>query len=235
MVGVKRSNNQRSRASSPTGFVASGAGLVFRVRWYASAAVVAAIRILRLRTQDLDQLFPWVLFSLFANLIIWIFLLFGLAGQLPQKNPVNSLVEISLTPRFRPPHVTPPSLPALPSPDGLVPTHPQRVSAPVATADRQAAFNAYLKSWESRIMDLAQKKLFGNRHGPLPKGRIVVAVTIAPSGQLMAINLVQGSGNIVLAAAVETIIREATPFPPLPAQWQSPPTPLRIVRTWSFE
>ena len=95
--------------------------------------------------------------------------------------------------------------------------------------------NAYLKDWESRIMALAQKHLLAAGHLVLPQGRVVVAVTIAPDGQLMQIEMRQGSKNIVLVNAVDTIIREAAPFPALPAIWQSPPTPLRIVRTWSFE
>ncbi len=84
-------------------------------------------------------------------------------------------------------------------------------------------------------MALAQKKLFGLDHRPLPQGKIVVAVTVAPNGHLLEIALLQGSRNVALVNAVDALIRAAAPFPALPPLWQSPPTPLRIVRTWSFE
>ncbi|WP_461279457.1 cell envelope integrity protein TolA [Acidithiobacillus sp.] len=193
------------------------------------------MRVLRLRPEDLDTLFPWALLSVVINVLVWLLLLGGLVGFLPQKAPVSSLVEISLMPNLLHPRITFPAGPAPRRPDGDLPVSRERAPATVSSVARAVALNAYLKDWEGRIMALAEKRLLGGKHTTVPQGRVVVAVTIAPDGRLLAIEMQQGSRNAALVHAVDTIIRQAAPFPPLPAIWQSPPTPLRIVRTWSFE
>lgn len=236
MVGVKAS--KASHQARAVGQVAADSfilDILFRLRWYSAVIITAVRRIFRLRAQDMDQLFPWLLFSLFINILIWLYLLLGLAGPLAKKNPVNSLVEISLTPTFHRPQISAPVDPRLTHTQAEVTAATRKVAPAVSSAERQAAYNIYLKNWEGRIMALAQKKLFAAGHGPLPQGRVVVAVTIAPDGHLLEIAMLQGARNLALVDAVETLIRAAAPFPPLPALWQSPPTPLRIVRTWSFE
>ncbi|MCK9188001.1 TonB C-terminal domain-containing protein [Acidithiobacillus sp.] len=217
------------------GFFAPLSDVLFRIRWFGAAALVGMMRALRLRPEDLDTLFPWVLLSMVVNVLVWLALLVGLAGTLPKKTPVSSLVEISLTPNPLRPQMTSPAVPTLRRPDGMLPVRRESVPSTASPAARAVALNAYLKDWESRIMAQAQKRLFAGGHPVLPQGRVVVAVTIAPDGQLMQIEMRQGSKNIALVNAVDTIIREAAPFPALPAIWQSPPTPLRIVRTWGFE
>lgn len=222
------------RMSSATPFESAGS-LWFRLRWYGSAALVSAVRVLRLRPEDLDTLFPWALCSIVINGVVWLLLLGSLPGMLPKKPAVDSLVEISLTPYPTRPRISAPAVPAPSSPKGAIPASPPVMPQTASPAAARAAFNAYLKDWESQIMALAEKHLFHGNHPALPPGRVVVAVTIAPDGQLMTLEMLQGSRNSVLVNAVETVIRAATPFPALPAIWQSPPTPLRIVRTWSFQ
>ncbi len=216
-------------------FFAPVSEVLFRIRWFGSAALVGMMRVLRLRPEDLDTLFPWALLSVVINVLVWLLLLGGLVGFLPQKAPVSSLVEISLMPNLLHPRITFPAGPAPRRPDGDLPVSRERAPATVSSVARAVALNAYLKDWEGRIMALAEKRLLGGNHTAVPQGRVVVAVTIAPDGRLLAIEMQQGSRNAALVHAVDTIIRQAAPFPPLPAIWQSPPTPLRIVRTWSFE
>ncbi|MBE7567146.1 energy transducer TonB [Acidithiobacillus thiooxidans] len=235
MAGVKASStppgrNVRQRKSES--LLEDG---LFRLRWYGAVGIIAIGRIFRLRASDMDQLFPWLLFSLFVNLLVWMYLLLGLAAPLAKRNPVTSLVEISLTPTFHQPRISAPIDPRVSRPQADVDAVTHKAMPAVSSAERQAAYNFYLKNWEGRIMALAQKKLFAPGHGPLPQGRVVVAVTIAPNGHLLEISMLQGSRNVALVEAVETLIRAASPFAALPALWQSPPTPLRIVRTWSFE
>ena len=213
----------------------SVSSVLFRIRWFGAAAFFGMIRVLRLRTEDLDTLFPWALLSVVINVVVWLLLLGGLEGSPLQKTPVNSLVEISLTPNLLHPRMASPAGPALRRADGDLPVSRERVPATVSSAARVVALNAYLKEWEGRIMALAEKHLLGGNHTAVPQGRVVVAVTIAPDGRLLSIEMRQGSRNAALVHAVDTIIRQAAPFSPLPAIWQSPPTPLRIVRTWSFE
>ncbi len=233
---MKPSRRAFAALPSPSmGLIAPVLDVLFRVRWFGSAALVGIMRVLRLRPEDLDTLFPWVLLSMVINVLVWLALLGGLAGTLPEKTPVSSLVEVSLTPNLLRPQITSPAVPAPRSPDGILPVRRESVPSTASPAARAVALTAYLKDWEGRIMALARKHLFAGGHPVLPQGRVVVAVTIAPDGQLMEIEMRQGSKNVALVNAVDTIIREAAPFPALPAIWQYPPTPLRIVRTWSFE
>jgi len=235
---MKPSRHATATPSPPSPFIGaftSVSGLLFLIRWFGAAVFFGMMRVLRLRTEDLDTLFPWALLSVVINVLVWLLLLGGLVGFLPQKAPVSSLVEISLMPNLLHPRFTSPAGPAPRRPDGDLPVSRERAPATVSSVARAVALNAYLKDWEGRIMALAEKRLLGGKHTAVPQGRVVVAVTIAPDGRLLAIEMQQGSRNAALVHAVDTIIRQAAPFPPLPAIWQSPPTPLRIVRTWSFE
>ncbi|MFA6181758.1 TonB family protein [Acidithiobacillus sp.] len=233
---MKPSRHATATAPSPfIGAFTSVSSLLFLIRWFGAAVFFGMMRVLRLRTEDLDTLFPWALLSVVINMLVWLLLLGGLVGFLPQKAPVSSLVEISLMPNLLHPRFTSPAGPAPRRPDGDLPVSRERAPATVSSVARAVALNAYLKDWEGRIMALAEKRLLGGKHTAVPQGRVVVAVTIAPDGRLLAIEMQQGSRNAALVHAVDTIIRQAAPFPPLPAIWQSPPTPLRIVRTWSFE
>jgi len=217
------------------GFFAPLSNVLFRIRWFGAAVPAGMMRVLRLRPEDLDTLFPWVLLSVVINVLVWLLLLGGLEMSLSQKTPVSSLVEISLMPNLLHPRIASPAGPAPRRPDGDLPVSRERVPATVSSVARAVALNAYLKDWEGRILALAEKRLLGGSHPAVPQGRVVVAVTIAPDGRLLAIEMQQGPRNAALVHAVDAIIRQAAPFPPLPAIWQSPPTPLRIVRTWSFE
>ena len=235
---MKPSRHATATPSPPSPFIGaftSVSALLFLIRWFGAAVFFGMMRVLRLRTEDLDTLFPWALLSVVINMLVWLLLLGGLVGFLPQKAPVSSLVEISLMPNLLHPRITFPAGPAPRRPDGDLPVSRERAPATVSSVARAVALNAYLKDWEGRIMALAEKRLLGGKHTAVPQGRVVVAVTIAPDGRLLAIEMQQGSRNAALVHAVDTIIRQAAPFPPLPAIWQSPPTPLRIVRTWSFE
>ena len=235
---MKPSRHATATPSPPSPFIGaftSVSALLFLIRWFGAAVFFGMMRVLRLRTEDLDTLFPWALLSVVINVLVWLLLLGGLVGFLPQKAPVSSLVEISLMPNLLHPRITFPAGPAPRRPDGDLPVSRERAPATVSSVARAVALNAYLKDWEGRIMALAEKRLLGGKHTAVPQGRVVVAVTIAPDGRLLAIEMQQGSRNAALVHAVDTIIRQAAPFPPLPAIWQSPPTPLRIVRTWSFE
>lgn len=69
----------------------------------------------------------------------------------------------------------------------------------------------------------------------IPQGRLIVAITIDPTGQLRRVEILRGQQHRDLVLAVESILQQAAPFPPLPPSWQHPPQELRIVRTWNFE
>lgn len=83
-------------------------------------------------------------------------------------------------------------------------------------------------------MAAAQRTPLDTVQGPHLQGQIVVTVTIAPDGHLIALALLRGAQNKALVTAVETVIRHAAPFAPLPRFWQANQLPLQIARTWNF-
>lgn len=189
---------------------------------------------IRIRASDLDQLFPWMIFSIFINMVVWLTVLFGFAAPLIKPHRVVlSTVEIRLAKVMPQPSVAVAANPRVAVRTGYaMKTIEQRSSSNPAV--RKIEYNAYLKSWESRIMEIAQKKLFAKQDVAIPKGRVVSAVTIAPDGRLLSITLTHKSAKQILNVTVEKLVIEAAPFPALPAVWQHPPTALRIVRTWNF-
>ncbi|MHB1532620.1 energy transducer TonB [Acidithiobacillus sp.] len=186
----------------------------------------------------LDDLFPWLLLSLLLNALCW----WPWVVQGPQRpRPgVLSTVEIELA---RPAQVPLPKVaPAQPatrlqlriSPvDGLAAQRESRARPPAET--QKDVYAAYLRKWQQRVLDYAAHHVFGKGDGALPKGRIVVAATIAGGGRLLRVEIIQGRENPALVAAVRRIIRGAAPYSPVPAALQRKGLTLRIVRTWNFD
>ncbi len=68
-------------------FFAPVSDVLFRIRWFGAAALVGTMRVLRLRPEDLDTLFPWVLLSMVINVLVWLVLLGGAGGNPAGKAP----------------------------------------------------------------------------------------------------------------------------------------------------
>jgi len=185
---------------------------------------------LGLRSQDLDQLFPWLVLSILCLGCVFFLTQGASLLRLPQVPPISSYVQIDL--------VSPPSdvagTPALPRVVRASRQAPQRASPQAASARSSAPeqLATYLRDWERRVARAAGTSL---SRQSVPQGRLVVAITIDPSGRLRRVEILRGGTHQDLVRAVQNILRRAAPFPPLPPHWQHPRQDLRIVRTWSFE
>ena len=188
--------------------------------------------------RHLDDLFPWLLLSLLLNALCW----WPWVMQGPQRPrpAVLSTVEIELAgPAEVPVPKVAPAQPAtrlqlrISPVDGLAAQRESRARPPPET--QKDVYAAYLRKWQQRVLDYAAHHVFGKGDGALPKGRIVVAATIAGGGRLLSVEIIQGQEDPALVAAVRRIIRGAAPYPPLPAALQRKGLTLRIVRTWNFD
>lgn len=103
-------------------------------------------------------------------------------------------------------------------------------SEPSQTRKRELA--AYLLQWQSHILRASKSRI---DQGNTLTGKLLVAVTIRPNGDVSQIQVIKGNPDGSLALLVRSIVLSAAPFPALPSAWQSPPHDLRIVRTWSFQ
>lgn len=186
--------------------------------------------------RHLDDLFPWLLLSLLLNSLCW----WPWVAQGPRPRPdMLSTVEIELVRSAQ--TAAPKAVPApsatriqlMISPvDGL--GQRERRARPSAEI-RKDVYTAYIRTWQQRVLDYAAHHVFGEGHQALPKGRIVVAATIAGDGRLLGVEIIQGQDDPPLVAAVRRIIAAAAPYPPLPAALRRQGSTLRIVRTWNFD
>ncbi|MEY2342933.1 TonB family protein [Acidithiobacillus sp. IBUN Pt1247-S3] len=208
--------------------------LVFWLRVGLIRMVLRLGRLFLPRAADLDQLFPWLLA---ATAVVGSLLLLFIAVLLPERYQTqktlrahDSRIEITLAPLPRLNQFHPATdIPSLAHGAGLASSEQSPETLPTAAKQKELA--AYLLLWQKHILTLAKSPLTTQK---LPIGKIVVAVTISASGQLLRIQIVQGEQNRALAQAVREILIAAAPFPPLPSAWQSPPQNLRIIRTWNF-
>ncbi|AEK59456.1 MULTISPECIES: energy transducer TonB [Acidithiobacillus] len=185
-----------------------------------------------LSARDLDRLFPWLLLSSLGLGGIFLFVRDVGLLHVPRVPPISSYVQIDLV--SAPAEAT--GTPALPMPTrgpGLPVVRAPATRAPsTAQSDPKAQLAAYLLAWERRVAEVAGASLAGHS---IPQGRLIVAITIDPTGQLRRVEILRGQQHRDLVLAVESILQQAAPFPPLPPSWQHPPQELRIVRTWNFE
>lgn len=65
-------------------------------------------------------------------------------------------------------------------------------------------------------------------------GSLLLEVTLAPSGKLRSISVLESSGHRLLDNAAVRIVRLAAPFPRIPKQVLQGKNELRIVNTWQF-
>ncbi|MGC9239453.1 MAG: energy transducer TonB [Acidithiobacillus sp.] len=182
---------------------------------------------------DLDQLFPWLLLSSLCLGSLFLLALGTGALTLPRVPPISSYVQIDLVSAAPADNAGSPALPVTAAGQGLPVQRAATARAPSATpSDPQQQLAAYLREWERRVAQIAGGTLAGQA---VPQGRLVVAITIDPAGHLRQVQILRGGEHRDLVLAVENILQQAAPFPPLPPSWQHPPQDLRIVRTWNFE
>lgn len=107
--------------------------------------------------------------------------------------------------------------------------------AATLTANTQEADEAaYLRAWVEKV------ERIGNINYPSEirrrglQGRLILAVTLDPSGKVTNIRVSSSSGQPLIDRAAEDIVRLAAPFAPFPPGMRERYDQITIVRTWAF-
>jgi protein TonB len=95
-----------------------------------------------------------------------------------------------------------------------------------ATRALEARRNEVLSLYNSRVYQALIKNAL--RPKATQKGRVVVELTLAPSGELLDHHVVESSGSPMLDKTAMTSLERAAPFPPVPAEVSKQSHTLRV-------
>ena len=93
---------------------------------------------------------------------------------------------------------------------------------------------AYLDAWQKKV------ELIGNMNYPAKakennlSGDLLLMVAVNQDGSLNRVELWRSSGHKILDDAAIAIVKQASPFPPLPQAIKEQSEVLKIPRTWKF-
>ena len=113
-----------------------------------------------------------------------------------EKEPEKKIVEVT------------PSIPA--------PSSEAQEEQRAATRALEARRDEVLSLYNSRVYQALIKNAI--RPKATQKGRVVVELTLAPSGELLDHHVVESSGSPALDKTAMTSLERAAPFPPVPAE-----------------
>lgn len=104
----------------------------------------------------------------------------------------------------------------------------------IGARTREYRFAQYVEDWRIKV------ERFGNMNYPEAArqrkifGSLQLTVAIRADGSLESAEVSRSSGQPILDAAAQRIVRLAAPFPPLPANIRRDTDILSITRTWTF-
>ena len=102
----------------------------------------------------------------------------------------------------------------------------------ISANTKEYIYASYMRGWSDRVQRIGnlnypdearQRKLYGD---------LLLTVGLARDGSIKNITIIKSSGQPLLDAAAERIVRLAAPFPPLPKD--ASVDELYITRTWQF-
>ena len=102
----------------------------------------------------------------------------------------------------------------------------------ISANTKEYVYASYMRGWSDRVERIGnlnypdearQRKLYGD---------LLLTVGLARDGGIKNITIIKSSGQPLLDAAAERIVRLAAPFPPLPKD--ASVDELYITRTWQF-
>jgi protein TonB len=111
---------------------------------------------------------------------------------------------------------------------------PSNPGVPVEAQDEKSAESRNLEARRSQALSIYNGKIYQAviRHAQRPKtvqkGRVVIALTLAPSGDILARSVVESSGSETLDKTAITSLERAAPFPPAPPELSKEPYTLRV-------
>ncbi|WP_158885877.1 energy transducer TonB [Rhodanobacter sp. L36] len=104
----------------------------------------------------------------------------------------------------------------------------------LTASTKEYAFAAYMRGWTDRIERVGNLNYPEEARSRGLHGDVLLTVVLRLDGSIKSIEVIQSSGQHVLDAAAERIVRLAAPFPPAPQSGEHVDE-LNITRTWQFQ
>ena len=99
---------------------------------------------------------------------------------------------------------------------------------------REYAYAAYMRGWSDRVERVGNLNYPEEARLRSLHGNVLLTVVLNLDGSIKSIDVIQSSGEKILDAAAERIVRLAAPFPPAPRSADHIDE-LNITRTWQFQ
>ncbi|MGC8732169.1 MAG: TonB family protein, partial [Halothiobacillaceae bacterium] len=94
---------------------------------------------------------------------------------------------------------------------------------------------AYLRAWVEKVERVGNLNFPDEARRKKLSGRLILEVSLDDQGRVQAMRVRQSSGEPVLDAAAQDIVRLASPFAPFPSELRMKYDQLTIIRTWMFD
>lgn len=94
---------------------------------------------------------------------------------------------------------------------------------------------AYLRAWVEKVERIGNLNFPDEARRKRLSGRLILEVVVDDQGRVMSMRVRQSSGEAVLDAAAQEIVRLSAPFAPFPAELRMKYDQLTIIRTWVFD
>nr|WP_211200169.1 energy transducer TonB [Rhodanobacter sp. B2A1Ga4] len=104
----------------------------------------------------------------------------------------------------------------------------------LTASTREYAYAAYMRGWSDRVERVGNLNYPEEARSRGLHGDVLLTVVLNLDGSIKSIEVIQSSGQKVLDAAAERIVRLAAPFPPAPRSAERIDE-LNITRTWRFQ
>jgi periplasmic protein TonB len=104
----------------------------------------------------------------------------------------------------------------------------------LTASTREYAYAAYMRGWSDRVERVGNLNYPEEARRRGLHGDVLLTVVLSLDGSIKSIEVIQSSGQKVLDAAAERIVRLAAPFPPAPKSAERIDE-LNITRTWRFQ
>ncbi|WP_267222586.1 energy transducer TonB [Dyella silvae] len=103
----------------------------------------------------------------------------------------------------------------------------------ISSNTKEYAYAAYMRGWVDRVERVGNLNYPNEARRRGLHGDVLMTVTLNRDGSVKGIEVVQSSGQPLLDAAAQRIVRLAAPFPALPVDKEHIDE-LNITRTWQF-
>lgn len=104
----------------------------------------------------------------------------------------------------------------------------------LTASTREYAYAAYMRGWSDRVERVGNLNYPEEARRRGVHGDVLLTVVLNLDGSIKSIDVIHSSGEKLLDAAAERIVRLAAPFPPAPQSGEKIDE-LNITRTWQFQ